>query len=173
MRIIVPTAGVVIGATAAAITYVVVAESGNAVAKATHYGSFVASKIAGTGIRVLFGTASGMVAEYATVHGGQEWLAPLITGGSRRAAMISAAAVGAAAVALTTVIYYGASWVWGRSSKALSNVMRQPPTEVTAKLIDAGGDFQSIELPPPSPTEIPSFPAAFPTLPEKMSPEDI
>lgn len=168
MRIIVPTAGVVIGATAAAVTYVVVAESGNAVAKATHYGSFVASKIAGTGVTLLLGATSGMVAEYATVHGGQEWLAPLITGSSRRAAMLTAAAVGAAAAAVTTAVYYGASWAWERSSQALSKVMRQPPTEVAVTMTDAGGDFQAITLPLPSPTAAPVLPNAFHVLPETI-----
>ena len=164
----VPTAGVIVGATAAAVTYVVVAESGNAVAKVAHYGSFVASKVAGTGITLLMGATSGMVAEYATVHGGQQWLAPLITGSSRRAAMLSAAAVGAAAAAVTTAVYYGASWAWERSSKALSNVMRQPPMAITATVTDAGDDYQEIVLPPPSPTAPPSFPNAFNVLPKEM-----
>jgi hypothetical protein len=168
MRIIVPTAGVVIGATAAAVTYVVVAESGNAVAKATHYGSFVASKVAGTGVTLLLGATSGMVAEYATVHGGQQWLAPLITGSSRRAAMISAAAVGAAAAAVTTAVYYGATWAWEKSSRALSKVMQQPPSEVAATLTDAGDDFQAIDLPPPSPTVAPTFPDHFDALPKEL-----
>lgn len=168
MRIVVPTAGVVIGATAAAVTYIVVAESGNAVAKATHYGSFVASKVAGTGITLLMGSTSGLVAEYATIHGGQQWLAPLITGSSRRAAMLSAAAVGAAAAAVTTAVYYGASWAWGRSSKALSNVMQQPPMMITATVTDAGDDYQEIVLMPPSPTLAPTFPNGFDVLPLKI-----
>jgi hypothetical protein len=168
MRIVVPTAGVVIGATAAAITYVVVAESGNAVAKAAHYGSFVASKVAGTGITLLMGSASGLVAEYATIHGGQQWLAPLITGSSRRAAMLSAAAVGAAAAAVTTAVYYGASWAWVRSSKALLKVIQQPPTTIIATVTDAGDDYQEIVLPPPSPTVAPTIPEEFSVLPTNM-----
>lgn len=168
----VPTAGVIIGATAAAVTYVVVAESGNAVANVAHYGSFVASKVAGTGITLLMGATSGMVAEYATIHGGQLWLAPLITGSSRRAAMLSAAAVGAAATAVTTAVYYGASWAWGRSSKALSNIMRQPPTAIAVTITDAGDDYQEIVLPPPSPTVAPAFPNSFNMLPKEM-PENL
>jgi hypothetical protein len=171
MRIIVPTAGVVVGATAAAMTYVAVYESGNAVATATHYGSFVASKIAGTGITVLFGAASGMVAEYATVGGGQQWLVPLIRGSSRQAAMVSAAAVGAAAAAVTTVIYYGATWVWQKSHKALSSVMKQPPTEVAATVVDTDNDFQAITLPPEpclSDTGAPTFPNAYDVIPMKI-----
>ena len=168
MRIIVPTASVIIGATAAAVTYVAVAESGNAVATATHYGSFIASKVAGTGIRLLFGATSGMVAEYTTVEGGQLWLAPLIRGSSRHAAMVSAAAVGAAAAAVTTAVVCGASWVWGHSQRALSKSMLQPPTEVTVTVSDAGGDFQAVELPPPSPTLAPVLPNAFHVLPKEM-----
>ena len=164
----VPTAGVVVGATAAAVTYVVVAESGNAFAKVAHYGSFVASKVAGTGITLLMGATSGMVAEYATIHGGQQWLAPLITGSSRRAAMLSAAAVGAAAAAVTTAVYYGASWAWERSSKALSNVMRQPPMAITATVNDVGDDYQEIVLPPAVAYDPQTFPNRFDVLPKEI-----
>lgn len=168
----VPTAGVVIGATVAAVTYVAVAESGNAVATATHYGSYVASKIAGKGITVLFGPTSGLVAEYATAHGGQQWLAPLITGSSRRAAMMTAAAAGAAAAAVTTVVYYGASWLWDHSTKALTRVMRQPPTAVAATVVDTENDFQAIELSPPSPTAPPALPEHYDVMPREL-PADV
>lgn len=146
MRIVIPTAGVVIGAAVGAITYYTVAESGTAIATATHYGSFALGKIAGKGITVLVGPTTGQVVETATIGTGQACLVPIIRSSSQKAALATAGVAGAAAAMATALILHGGTWVFQRTQNALTRFLRQAPTETRARILDGKDGFQIIDL---------------------------
>lgn len=146
MRIVIPTAGVVIGAAVGAITYYTVAESGTAIATATHYGSFALGKIAGKGITILVGPTTGQVVETATIGTGQACLVPIIRSSSQKAALATAAAAGAAAALATALIVHGGTWVSQHAQNALTRFLRQAPIETQARILDGKDGFQVIDL---------------------------
>lgn len=146
MRIVIPTAGVIVGATVGAITYYTVAESGNAIATATHYGSYALGKIAGKGITVLVGPTTGQLVESTTIGTGQACLVPILRASSQRAALATAAAIGAATAVATALVIHGGSWVANRTHRALTRFLHQPPAEVPVVLTDGVCGFQVIDL---------------------------
>lgn len=146
MRIVIPTAGVIVGATVGAITYYTVAESGNAIATATHYGSYALGKLAGKGITVLVGPTTGQLVETTTIGTGQTCLVPILRASSHRAALATAAAIGAATAVATALVIHGGTWVANRTHRALTRFLRQQPAEIPVAISDGVCGFQVIDL---------------------------
>lgn len=146
MRIIIPTAGVAVGAAVGAITYYGIAESGNAFATATHYGSYAIGKIAGKGLTVLVGPTTGSLVESTTIGTGQACLVPIIRASSQRAALATAAAVGAASALATALFIHGGTWIVKRAHSSITRFLYQAPAEIPMRIKDGVGGFQVIEL---------------------------
>lgn len=146
MRIVIPTAGLVVGATVGAITYYTVAESGNAIATATHYGSYALGKIAGKGLSVLVGPTTGQLVESTTIGTGQACLVPIMRASSHRAALATAAAVGTATALATSLVVHSGKWVAHRAYGAAVRFMYQPPAEVPVCISNGVCGFQVIDL---------------------------
>jgi hypothetical protein len=146
MRIIIPTAGMIVGATVGAITYYGIAESGNAVATATHYGSYAIGKLAGKGITVLIGPTTGSLVESTTIGTGQACLVPIIRASSNRAALATAAAVGAASAIATALFIHGGTWIAKRAHSSLTRFLYQAPAEAPVRIKEGTGGFQVIDL---------------------------
>jgi hypothetical protein len=146
MRIIIPTAGMVVGATVGAITYYSIVESGNVVATATHYGSYAIGKLAGKGLNVIIGPTTASLVETTTIGTGQACLVPIIRASSKRAALATAAAVGAASAVATALVVHSGTWIANRVHTSLSRFLYQPPAEAPVCIKDSIYGFQVIDL---------------------------
>ena len=146
MRIVIPTAGIVVGATVGAITYYSISESGNAIASATHYGSYALGKLAGKGINIFIGPTTAQIVEATTIGTGQDCLVPILRASSQRAALVTAAAVGAATAVATALVIHSGSWVVYHTHRALLRFLKQPPIEIPVKITNGVYGFQVIDL---------------------------
>jgi hypothetical protein len=111
MRILVPAICSAVGTTVGVVTYVTIAEAGNATATVAGTGTTLLSLLMGKGAEWVAGPGTGQVVQVMTHEAGQSYLVPMIRRSTRLTAAGVAALTGGAATLLSAALWHSGQFI--------------------------------------------------------------